>query len=197
MYKQNNKLFTWFCIVLISSCLFINIDARKVASSNTRRKTQSSSSNSGRVSKPDTSHADQAKLSYSNYNSAPNPPRHQAPSAPAAPPKAAEPAKPIGWNVPPQQNVQKQSVSNTNSAPFGSGASYPGQQQPHAGGSPPYPGAGGSYGNHGAPPPPYSQHTNNGPPPPYSAGASAPVNSNFNQAPPPYSSYGSGSQYPG
>lgn len=181
--KMNGKqtvFATWFCVFLLLSCLFTNIEARKYSSSS--RKTGSSSARTTRPStdsKYSNSHADQAKLSYSGYNSAPNPPKSQQPVAapapapsysnppppPPLPPQPARPSapdsnKPIGWNVP-DGNVQKQTVHNTNAAP------YP--NQPQAAGAPPpysqYPAQGGA-------PPPYSPHSN--------------VNSHPHDAPPPY-----------
>ena len=196
---NRNKNIAWFCAILFVSCLFVNdVNARKVSGSSSSRK--SSSSSSGRITKPtysQNSHADAARLSYSNYNSQPNRPAapkpapqpsapasypHPAPAAyphpapaPAAPPANA---KPIGWNVPASNpNVQKTSVQNTNAAP-----PYPG-----AGGSPPYPQQA-THGSMGAPPP-YSQQPSHGAPPPYSASN---VNQGYNPggAPPAYSPYG-------
>lgn len=182
--KMNGKqtvFATWFCVFLLLSCLFTNIDARKYASNSNSRKTGSSTS--GHVSRPSTntqysnSHADQAKLSYSGYNSAPNPPKAQQPAsapAPVPPPLPPPPAaaaarpsapesKPIGWNVP-DGNVQKQSVQNTNSAP------YPHQPQ-HQAAPPPY----SQYPAQGQAPPAYQPHSNvHSNPPPYQQHAAAP-----------------------
>lgn len=141
MMTHNKKcvFVTWVCTTLLLSCMFTNVDARKYASSSRKSSSKtshshgtSSSSSGGHANKPDTSHADAAKLSYSGYNSQPNPPRtaHQ-PSAPAAPAhtpaahaSAPDANKPIGWNVPASNSnaggIQKQTASNTNSA-------YPGK----------------------------------------------------------------------
>lgn len=195
LFKMNGKqtvFVTWFCVFLLLSCLFTNIDARKYSSSN-RKSGSSSSSSSGHTSRPSTdskyssSHADQAKLSYSGYNSAPNPPKSQqpvaapaaapsyhAPPAPPPLPPAVKPSapvdssKPIGWNVP-DGNVQKQTVHNTNAAP------YPHQPQQAAAAPPPY----SQYPAQGGAPPPYSPHSNvnahpHDAPPPYQQHAAAP-----------------------
>lgn len=201
MITKRSVFVTWLCITLLFSCMFTNIEARKYSSSNSRRtgspgKTHGTSG--GRVSKPDTSHADAAKLSYSGYNSQPNPPRAaskpavQQPYSPvqskpvqtapvASAPVASAPAapvqtQPIGWNVPASSNtggIQKQSASHTNSAP----PPYPVQGSPAGQGT--YPGA------HNNAPPPYGAGTGAGQssyhaPPAYSPPAAAP---------PPYSAH--------
>lgn len=179
MNGKQTVFVTWFCVFLLLSCLFTNIDARKYGSSSNSRKGGSSSS--GHTTRPSTdnkysnSHADQAKLSYSGYDSAPRaqqpvaapapaPVHHAPPPPPPLPPAVKAPelpkspsdsAKPIGWNVP-DGNVQKQTVHNTNAAP------------------PPY-----SSNYQGGAPPPYSPHSNvntrpNDAPPPYSPQAGAP-----------------------
>lgn len=165
MNGKQTVFVTWFCVFLLLSCLFTNIEARK--------KTGSSGGHAARPStdnKYSGSHADQAKLSYSGYNSAPNPPKSQQPVAAPAPapsynapppppplPKSPDANKPIGWNVP-DGNVQKQTVHNTNSAP------YPNQPQQAAAAPPPY----SQYPAQGAAPPPYQQHQ--AAPPQYSGG---------------------------
>lgn len=138
MMSQGKKcvFVTWLCTSLLLSCMFTNIEGRKYASSSNSRRpssktSHSPSSQSGRVNKPaDTSHTDAAKLSYSGYNSQPNPPRAaQQPSAPVhtAPASSAganqQANKPIGWNVPAHSDaggIQKQSATHTQSA-------YPGK----------------------------------------------------------------------
>ncbi|KAG4065910.1 hypothetical protein HA402_000357 [Bradysia odoriphaga] len=175
MNSKQTVYITWFCVVLLLSSQFTNIDARKQPASTKKTGTGShvtrTSSSSNSDTKYSNSHADQAKLSYSGYNSAPNPPKAQQPAvaaapppppppvhhAPAATPDANKPA--VGWNVP-DSNVQRQTVHNTNAAP------YP--QHPQQSG----------------PPPPYSPHSN--------------VNSHPHDSPPPYQQHaGAPSQYPG
>lgn len=179
--KMNGKqtvFVTWFCVFLLLSCLFTNIEARKYASNS--RKTASSTRPST-DNKYSSSHADQAKLSYSGYNSAPNQPKSQQPVAAPAPAPAQAPSlpqspdanKPIGWNVP-DGNVQKQTVHNTNSAP------YPNQPQQAAAAPPQY----SQYPAQGGAPPPYSQQSN--------------VNTHPHDAPPPYQQHaGAPPQYSG
>ncbi|XP_037026325.1 nascent polypeptide-associated complex subunit alpha, muscle-specific form-like isoform X2 [Bradysia coprophila] len=179
MNSKQTVCVTWFCVFLLLSSQFTNIDARKQPASTKKTGTGShvtrTSSSSNTDTKNSNSHADQAKLSYAGYNSAPNPPKAQQPAAAAAPPPPPPPPaapvhqapaatpdanKPaVGWNVP-DSNVQRQTVHNTNAAP------YP--QQPQQSG----------------PPPPYSPHSN--------------VNSHPHDSPPPYQQHaGAPSQYPG
>lgn len=177
MNGKQTVFVTWFCVFLLLSCQFTNIDARKHTSS---RKTGSSSS-SAHVSRPSSdnkysnSHADQAKLSYSGYNSAPNPPRTQpaaaapAPPPPPLPPKPVEAAKPVGWNVP-DGHAQQHTVHNTNAAPH----------QPQ-GAPPPY----SANPVPAGPPPPYTPH--NAPPAYQPAAAPPPAYQQPAAAPPPYS----------
>lgn len=162
MNGKQTVFVTWFCVFLLLSCQFTNIDARKTS----QRKTGSSTS-SAHVSRPTSSnsHADQAKLSYAGYNSAPNPPKAQQPvasaPAPVPPPLPLKPNsdanKPIGWNVQ-EDGVQKQTVHNTNAAPY---PHQPQQSPPAYSPNPVQSGPPPAYSNN---PPPYHA------PPPYSGG---------------------------
>lgn len=168
MNGKQTVFVTWFCVFLLLSCQFTNIDAKK--SSGSRR------TGTTRPSSHSNSHADNTRLSYGSPPSQPKPQQPVAAPPPPPPPlpQAAKPpsapelpkspdSKPIGWNVGNEGNVQKQSIHNTNSAPS--------QQAP-----PPYPVQGGA-------PPPYSQHSN--------------VNSHPHDSPPPYSNSGPPPQYSG
>lgn len=158
-FSKNKVSCIVFCTLICFSFIFDVSEAKKIGGGR-RGGSSSKSVSSGRVQKPqpsintgnakyDKSHADQASLSYSGYNQRANPPKASAPVAPAAPIQpAAQPAKPIGWNV--DNNAQKQSVSNVNSAP------YPNQGQ-HA--APP------AYSQH---PQPNQQSSFNQAPPAYS-----------------------------
>lgn len=166
---------TWLCVALLASCLVTDVVAgRKLTGSSSKTKSRPSSSTASRQQtqqqrkQPDSSHADAARLSYSGYNSQPNPPRNaqHLPSAPAAQP-AAQP----GWNVPP---AQRQNVPHSQSA-----APYP--NAPYAQGTP----------AHNAPYPSQQQQNHGVAPPPYSPYGQQPGVSSHGVAPPAYSPAGS------